>query len=70
MDAASLLTGILLGSISFALFVYGKKQERWLTMCIGLVLGVVPFLADAVWVQWLLAGAGFALVWWGHPRGL
>ncbi len=70
MDGASLFTGILLGSISFALCVYGKKQERWLALCVGLALGVVPFFADAVWLQWVLAGVGFALVWWGHPRGL
>ena len=55
-DANSLLASLLVSSIGFVLFVYGKKMARVPQLAIGLALMVFPyFVSGAIWI--LLIGA-------------
>ena len=42
-SAASLIAGILFGSIGFVAFVYGKKQTSPKALVIGVLLMVYPY---------------------------
>jgi hypothetical protein len=55
-DAGSLLAGLLVSSIGFVLFMYGKKMGRSPQLLTGLLLMVYPyFVPGAVWVLTLAA---------------
>lgn len=54
---ASLTSGLLIGLLGTALFIYGKKQERPLVLVTGIFLCVFPMFVASVLVQWLLTGA-------------
>lgn len=59
MDTATLLWGLLFGSVGFAYFIYGKKQKRTVPLVTGLALMIFPyFVASPV----LLALVGLALM--------
>ena len=53
----SLLTGVILGVVGTALFVYGKKQERFPPMIAGVALCVIPYFVASVVALWLIAAA-------------
>ncbi len=48
MTAASLIAGILFGSIGFVAFVYGKKQSSLKALLIGVLLMVYPYFIPNV----------------------
>ena len=49
MNTASLLWGILFGSIGLGFFVYGKKQKAVVPLVCGLALMVIPyFISNAI----------------------
>lgn len=51
MSAATLLWGVLFGSIGFGFFLYGKKQRAIVPLMCGLALMVFPyFVSNAVWL--------------------
>jgi hypothetical protein len=55
---ANIIAGLIFGSIGFVAFMYGKKQQSWRAMGIGIALMVYPyFVANA----WALYGIGIAL---------
>ena len=59
MDTATLMWGVLFGSIGFGFFVYGRKQKAVLPFLSGLGLMVFPYvIANTV----LLVGTGIVLV--------
>ena len=58
MDTATLLWGLLFGSIGAGFFIYGKKQRAWVPLCCGLALMVFPYFLANVW---LLVAVGVAL---------
>ncbi|MCB1694223.1 MAG: hypothetical protein KDI19_15735 [Pseudomonadales bacterium] len=43
MDTATLLWGMLFGSIGVGFWMYGKKQKRTVPFIVGLVLMVFPY---------------------------
>ncbi len=43
MDSTTLFLGLLLGSAGFGFFLYGKKQKKFITMLIGIVLSILPY---------------------------
>ena len=43
MTAASLLWGLLFGSIGLGFFLYGRKQKRVVPLVCGLALMVFPY---------------------------
>ena len=66
MDSASLLSGVLFGSIGVAYFVYGRKQQRYAALLAGALLCVFPYVVDAVWLQVVVGLALMCLPLWLH----
>jgi hypothetical protein len=70
VDPASLFLDLVIGAVGMALFVYGKKAERWPHLGAGLLLMVYPYFVDgALWM--FLIGAGIivglaASLWMGY----
>jgi hypothetical protein len=59
MSTATLLWGLLFGSIGVGFFIYGKRQSMVVPLVCGLALMVYPyFVANA----WLLLLIGVALM--------
>ena len=49
MTAADLVADLLFGAIGFVAFVFGRKQGRWKTMALGIVLMAYPyFISDTI----------------------
>jgi hypothetical protein len=48
LDANSLLASLLVGSIGFVAFAYGKKQNRLPQMIVGLGLMGFPYFVTSV----------------------
>jgi hypothetical protein len=58
-STATLLWGLLFGSIGFGFFIYGKKQKAIVPLITGIVLCVVPYFIANVYV---LVAVGVVLV--------
>ena len=43
LDANSLLASLLIGTVGFAVFVYGKKQGRLPQLVVGVLMMVYPY---------------------------
>jgi hypothetical protein len=59
VDANSLLASLLVGSIGFVAFAYGKKQSRFPQMLVGVVLMAFPYFVSSAP---LILGIGAGLV--------
>ena len=59
LDANSLLASLLIGSVGFVSFVYGKKQRRLPQMLVGFALMAFPYFVASV--PWML-GIAVALL--------
>ena len=63
MDTASLLWGLLFGSVGFGYFWYGKNQKALVPASCGLVLMVFPyFISSTLWM--VIVGAALMVVPW------
>ena len=51
MGSATLLWGILYGSIGMGYFVYGKKQHRGVALLSGIALMVFPYFVSNVYLS-------------------
>jgi hypothetical protein len=43
---SALFIGMIAGVIGTAYFVYGKRQQKFVPMMTGLMLGIYPFFTD------------------------
>ena len=59
MNTASLLWGLLFGSIGLGFFIYGKKQQALVPLVCGLALMIYPYFVTN---NLLLVAIGVALV--------
>ncbi len=63
MNTASLLWGVLFGSVGMGYFVYGKKQQRGIALLSGIALIVFPYFVTnnylAVFIGIVLMAAPF-----------
>jgi hypothetical protein len=59
LDANSLLASILVSSVGFVAFAYGKKQSRLPQMLVGLALMGFPYFVSSV--PWMF-GIAIALL--------
>jgi hypothetical protein len=68
-DPVLLMLSLVPSGIGFVLFIYGKKQERWIHMAAGVALMVYPYFVSTV-IQMLL-GAGLigGAFWWALQSG-
>lgn len=62
LDGNSLLASLLVGSIGFVAFAYGKKQSRPPQMVIGLVMMGYPYFVTSVPLMLGIGGALLALL--------
>ncbi|MEQ6289159.1 hypothetical protein ACFPAG_00810 [Vogesella sp. GCM10023246] len=61
MNASLLLWGVVVSSVGFGYFIYGKKQRTLLPLLCGIALMVVPYLIASSW-QLVAAGAAIAAI--------
>ncbi len=58
---------LLVGSVGFGLFVYGKKSERLPHLIAGLLLMVYPYFVSGTWLTVVfgaLIGGGLMTAMW------
>ncbi len=59
--SASLLWGLLFGSIGVGYFIYGKKQGRFVALLSGIVLCIFPYFVSNSWLMAILGAVLVAL---------
>jgi len=50
MDTSTLMWGVILGSIGFGFFIYGKKQKTIVPLISGVGLMVFPYFTSNVFI--------------------
>jgi hypothetical protein len=61
----TLLSGLILGAIGMALFIYGKKQMDLRCIAAGAVLCIAPYVISSMPLLWLVsAGVIGGLIAW------
>jgi len=68
-DAGSLLASMLVSSIGFVLFVYGRKMGRLPQILTGLVLLIFPYFVPSVLAMFGIAFVLCLLMWILVQRG-
>lgn len=63
MSAGSLISGLIVGSIGAALFIYGKKQQKFASLGGGLLLCALPMFITSALLLWGLTAATLGGVW-------
>jgi hypothetical protein len=63
LDANSLLASMLIGSIGFVAFVYGKKQGRAPQMLVGVALMIFPYFVSNIALMFAIAAALLTALW-------
>ena len=63
LDANSLLASLLVGSIGFVAFAYGKRQSRVPHMLAGFILMAYPYFVTNVALMLAIAVALLAALW-------
>jgi len=67
LDPAYLIVSLLVSSVGFVMFMYGKKQHRPVQLGSGLLLLLFPFfLRDGLWLG--LSGALVCAIAWGSVK--
>ena len=64
LDPYSLFFSLVIGSIGFGLFVYGKKQTRFPHLFAGIALMVYPYFIDSVRWQAAVGGLILFVLWY------
>lgn len=57
VDTASLLWGLLFGSVGLGYFIYGKNQKALLPALCGVALMIFPYFVSSIWLM-VVVGAG------------
>ena len=63
MDTASLLWGLLFGSIGFGFFWYGKNQKALVPALCGLVLMIFPYFISSTLSMVIVGAVLMAIPW-------
>ncbi len=56
-DPSLLISGLFIGLVGAALFMYGKKESNLRCLGTGVVLCVYPYFVSSLLVLWLIAAA-------------
>ncbi|HMN39429.1 MAG TPA: hypothetical protein PKE29_01195 [Phycisphaerales bacterium] len=65
LSPGTLFSGLLLGAIGMALFIYGKKQTDFRCLAAGIALCIAPYVIGSMMALWLVSAAVIAgLVAW------
>ncbi len=62
LDPGSMLLSMLISSVGFVAFVYGKRQERIPQLAAGIVLLVYPYFVSSLLLMALIAVAVLGLM--------
>ena len=62
-DPGLMLLSLVPSGIGFVLFVYGKKQQRWVHLATGIALMAYPYFVTSV-LQMVGGLAIIGGVWW------
>jgi hypothetical protein len=63
LDANLILASLIVSSLGFVSFVYGKKQARVPQMLAGLILLIYPYFVSNLWIMLGAAVAVLAGLW-------
>ncbi|MGB5703001.1 MAG: hypothetical protein WBM48_09305 [Polyangiales bacterium] len=69
-EPAYLIVSLVVSSIGFVMFMYGRKQHRPVQLGAGLLLLLIPFFVRDAVVLGLIAGVVCLLTWVGVKAGL
>jgi len=61
-DPAVLISGLFIGLVGVALFMYGKKQCNLRFLGAGAALCIYPYFVSSVLLIWLIAAACLGLL--------
>ncbi|MGC4087021.1 MAG: hypothetical protein QM756_03790 [Polyangiaceae bacterium] len=68
-DANSLLASLLVSSVGFVLFYFGRRMRRVPHLAVGLALMIFPYFVGGVWLMFGIAAALLVLLWLAVQRG-
>lgn len=68
-DPWSLFSGLLIGAIGMAIFLYGKKQANVMCLAAGALLCALPYLVSSVIVDWAVTGVCLAALYAASRNG-
>ena len=70
IDGASLVAMLIVSCVGFVVFRYGRSQERFPHVAIGLLLMVFPYVVSDPLLMGLIAAALLGLLWIATRMGL
>jgi hypothetical protein len=70
MSGGALFASVVIGSVGFGFFLYGKKQRRMPHLLGGITLMVYPYFVSGVWLMSVIAGALLGLLYLSTYLGL
>jgi hypothetical protein len=70
LDPGSLIASLLVSSVGFVLFEYGRRMRRMPQIGVGIVLLVYPYFVESVWVMLGIGVALLVALWLCLLRGL
>jgi hypothetical protein len=70
LDAGSLITSLLVSSVGFVLFTYGRRMGRTPHVWVGIVLLIFPYFVASVAAMLGIACALCLALWFAAQRGL
>lgn len=70
LDAGSLIASLIVSSIGFVVFAYGKREQRVPQVVVGLVLMAFPYAVPSVPGIAAIAGVLLAALWLAIRFGL
>jgi hypothetical protein len=63
LDGNSILASMLVGSIGFVAFVYGKRQGRLPQMVVGVILCIFPYFVTNILAMFAITAALLFALW-------
>ena len=69
-SADLLFASLIISTIGFALFRYGKKQERMPQLICGIILMAFPYFVESTLWMTAVAGSLIAGLWFAIRNGL
>jgi hypothetical protein len=69
MNPTWLFLSLIPGGIGFVMFVYGKKQERWIYVAAGLIFMTYPYFTTTTTSLTIVGGALSAALWFAVRAG-
>jgi hypothetical protein len=70
LDPGSLIASLLVSSVGFVLFEYGRRMRRVPQIGVGIVLLVYPYFVESVWVMLGIGAVLLVVLWLCLLRGL